>query len=153
MPYVQGVRMFKPLNFMPYVKDAAMAELESVYGWKPYPQKHFESRFTRFFEGYWLPKRFGYDVRRVQFSSLILTEQMTREEALLKLESSPYDEDLIHQDFEYIAKKLRISSKELTMYLEMPKKFFWDYRNRHKIFEMGEWLMSRISGTRRGGAF
>lgn len=153
MPYVQGVRMFKPLNFMPYVKDAAMAELESVYGWKPYPQKHFESRFTRFFEGYWLPKRFEYDVRRVQFSSLILTEQMTREEALLKLESSPYDEDLIHQDFEYIAKKLRISSKELTMYLEMPKKFFWDYRNRHKIFEMGEWLMSRISGTRRGGAF
>jgi len=153
MPYVKGVRMFKPLNFMPYVKDNAMAELENVYGWKPYPQKHFESRFTRFYEGYWLPTRFGYDVRRVQFSSLILTGQMTRDEAILKLKSPPYDEDLIHQDFEYIAKKLRISASELKSYLGMPKKFFWDYKNQRKIFEIGEWAMARIAGTRRGGAF
>jgi len=153
MPYVRGVRMFKPLNYMPYVKEEAMAELERVYGWKPYAQKHFESRFTRFFEGYWLPARFGYDVRRVQFSSLILTGQMTRDEALAKLEASPYDEDLIHQDFDYISKKLRISSEELKSYLDMPKKFFWDYRNQRKLFEAGEWILSRVAGTRRGGAF
>lgn len=153
MPYVRGVRMFKPLNYMPYVKDEAMAELERVYGWKPYAQKHFESRFTRFFEGYWLPARFGYDVRRVQFSSLILTGQMTRLEALAKLETSPYDEELIHQDFDYISKKLKISSDELKSYETMPKKFFWDYRNQRKFFEMGELVMARIAGTRRGGAF
>ena len=55
------------------------------FGWQSYPQKHFESRFTKFYEGYWLPKKFGYDTRKVQYSSLILTDQMTREEALEKL--------------------------------------------------------------------
>ena len=59
-----------------------MQSLVEKFGWQRYPQKHFESRFTRFYEGYWLPTQFGFDTRRVQFSSLILTGQMTREEAL-----------------------------------------------------------------------
>ncbi len=153
MPYVRGVRMLKPLNSMPYVKHEAMSELESVYGWKPYEQKHFESRFTRFFEGYWLPTRFGYDVRRVQFSSLILTGQMSRDEALHKLEQSPYDAELIGQDFEYVAKKLGISTAELESYRDMPKKFFWDYRNQRRFYDFGEKVMTRLTGSRRGGAF
>ncbi len=153
MPYFRGVRMFKPLNSMPYVKDQAMAELESIYGWKPYAQKHFESRFTRFFEGYWLPTRFGYDVRRVQFSSLILSGQMTREDAIAKLEHPAYDPELIREDFDYIAQKLLISSEELNSYLEMPKKYFWDYRNQRSYYDFGAKLMTRLSGTRRGGAF
>lgn len=151
--YLHGVKVFKPLNFMPYIKKDAMAFLEREYGWKPYPQKHFESRFTRFFEGYWLPTRFGFDVRRVQFSSLILTGQMTREEALAELEQPSYDPDLIQRDFDYIATKLGISTAELRSYHEMPKKFYWDYRNQRKLFAVGEWILSRIAGTRRGGAF
>ena len=91
--------------------------METEYGWKPYPQKHFESRFTRFFEGYWLPVRFGFDVRRVQFSSLILTGQMTREKALQELEKPPYDPETIDHDFDYIATKLGISVDELRGYL------------------------------------
>ena len=75
MPYVQGVKMLKPLNMLRYVKKDAMNLLSDVYGWKQYSQKHFEFRFTRFYEGYWLPKRFGYDVRRVQFSSMISLDQ------------------------------------------------------------------------------
>jgi N-acetyl sugar amidotransferase len=151
--YIRGVKVFKPLNYMPYIKQDAMALMEREYGWKPYPQKHFESRFTRFFEGYWLPTRFGFDMRRVQFSSLILTGQMTRDEALVLLEQPPYDPDLIQQDFDYIATKLGISSEELRGYHEMPKKFYWDYRNQRRIFEIGEWVLSHIAGTRRGGAF
>jgi N-acetyl sugar amidotransferase len=153
MPYVRGVNMFKPLNYMPYVKDEAMQELADIYGWKPYPQKHFESRFTRFFEGYWLPTRFNYDVRRVQFSSLILAGQMTRDEALAKLEQSPYDPEIIQQDFDYIATKLRIGSDELRSYLHMPKKFYWDYPNNRRYFELGEKIMARIAATKRGGAY
>lgn len=153
LPFVKGIRMFKPLNFMPYEKDKAMQELNDVYGWKPYSQKHFESRFTRFFEGYWLPTRFNYDVRRSQFSSLILTGQMTRDEALSKLEQSPYDEELIRQDFDYIATKLRISSDELRSYLQMPHKYYWDYPNRKRAFEFGESVLRKISNTRRGGAY
>lgn len=153
MPYVRGVKMFKPLNYIPYVKDTAMQELAEIYGWKPYAQKHFESRFTRFFEGYWLPKRFGYDVRRVQYSSMILTGQMTRDEALVKLKLSPYDPEMIQQDFDYVATKLGISRDELNNYLEMPKKFYWDYPNSKRFFEFGEKVLARISRTKRGGAY
>lgn len=153
MPYVRGVKMFKPLNYIPYIKDEAMQELRDIYGWKPYAQKHFESRFTRFFEGYWLPTRFGYDVRRVQFSSLILAGQMTRDEALAKLEQSPYDPEIIRQDFDYIATKLRITSNELRSYLDMPQKYYWDYPNSKGYFEFGEKIIARIAGTKRGGAY
>jgi len=151
--YFRGVKVFKPLNFMPYVKKDAMAEMERLYAWKPYPQKHFESRFTRFFEGYWLPTRFGYDMRRNQFSSLILTQQMKRDDALAELEKSPYDPTTIEQDFNYIATKLGITSEELRGYHAMPKKFFWDYRNQHGLFDLGEKVLNTISGARRGGAY
>ena len=151
--YLRGIKIYKPLNFMPYIKKDAISELEIIYGWKPYPQKHFESRFTRFFEGYWLPTRFGYDMRRNQFSSLILTEQMMRDEALFELEKLPYDRGTIEQEFNYIAAKLGISAEELRRYHEMPKKFYWDYRNQRSIFELGERILSAISGTRRGGAY
>lgn len=151
--FLRGVKVVKPLNFMPYIKQDAMALMEREYGWKPYPQKHFESRFTRFFEGYWLPTRFGFDMRRVDLSSMILTGQMTRDEALARLEESPYDSGLIQQDFDYIASKLGISRDELVGYHEMPKKYYWDYRNQKKVFEIGEWVLSRLAGTRRGGAF
>lgn len=153
MPYVRGVKMVKPLNMMPYSKAEAMEELREAYGWKPYPQKHFESRMTRFFEGYWLPTRFGYDVRRVQFSSMILTGQMTRDEAMVKLKESPYDPELIEQDFDYIATKLGISPEELRGYHAMPKRYYWDYKNRSSMFEFGEKVMARLAGTKRGGAY
>jgi N-acetyl sugar amidotransferase len=153
LPYFRGLKVFKPLNYMPYIKSDAMALLEREYGWKPYPQKHFESRFTRFFEGYWLPTRFGFDMRRVQFSSLILTDQMTREEAMEKLEHLPYDPEMIQQDFDYVASKIGIGSDELKRYHEMPKKFYWDYKNQRKVFEWGEKILKVIAGTRRGGAF
>lgn len=151
--YFRGVKVFKPLNYMPYIKLEAMKLLEREYGWKPYPQKHFESRFTHFFEGYWLPTRFGYDLRRVDLSSLILTGQMTRDEALAQLGQPPYNPELMRQDFDYVATKLGISSDELRSYHEMPKKFYWDYRNQCRIFKVGEWVLLRVAGTRRGGAF
>ncbi len=80
--FVKGVQVVKPLNYVPFHKEAAMQELVDKFGWQRYAHKHYESRFTRFYEGYWLPTKFGYDKRRAHFSSLILTGQMTRDEAL-----------------------------------------------------------------------
>ena len=77
-------------------------------GWKPYPQKHFESRFTSFYEGFWLYYRFGFDVRKVQLSSLILTKQISREEALAKLSKPPLSERIIQLEKQYVSDKLRI---------------------------------------------
>lgn len=135
--YIRGVQVVKPLNYLPYTKQIATETLQSVYGWKAYPQKHFESRFTRFYEGYWLPTRFGYDTRRVQFSSLILTDQMTREEALSRLEKPAYDPNTIGEEFEYIATKLGITAEELRGYHEMPLKTYKDYANRQWMFDFG----------------
>lgn len=150
LPYVKGIRVVRPLNYGPYIKREAMKLLEEKFGWQPYPQKHFESRFTRFYEGFWLPARFGYDTRKVQFSSLIVTGQMTRAEALEKLKESPLDADTVRQEFEYVATKLGITTAELQTYLEMPKKTFRDYKSQESIYAIGARVM-RLFGLELGG--
>lgn len=151
--FVKGVKVIKPLNYLPYTKAGAVELLVNEYGWKPYPRKHFESRFTKFFEGYWLPTRFGFDVRRVQYSALILTGQMSREDALAELDRPPYDPETIAHDFEYIATKLGISVQQLQSYHDMPKKFYWDYSNQQWIFNSAERVLRALGLGRRGGAF
>jgi N-acetyl sugar amidotransferase len=151
--YLKRVKVVKPLNYMRYIKREAEAELQAAYGWKAYPQKHFESRFTRFFEGYWLRERFGFDIRRVQYSSLILTGQMTRDEALERLQKPPLDDAAIAREFQYVADKLEIGVGELEMYLNAPKKFYWDYKNQKRVLDLGEIVLSVVAGTRRGGAY
>ena len=146
--YIKGVKVVKPLNYRPYVKADALKLLEKEYGWKSYSQKHFESRFTKFYEGYWLPERFGFDTRRVQYSSLILTGQMTRSEALEKLKTPAYDPETIEAEFNYIATKLGITPDELRYYFTMPKKFYWDYRNQELIFKLGAKLLKAIGAER-----
>jgi N-acetyl sugar amidotransferase len=135
--YLKGIKVVMPLNYVPYVKEEAMQLLVDKFGWQKYPQKHFESRFTRFYEGYWLPRKFGFDTRRVQFSSLILTNQMTRDEALKKLSRPAYDEATIAQDFEYVATKLGISVKELQSYMDAPNKTYKHYKSQSSIFAFG----------------
>ena len=129
--------MIRPLDNMIYNKDFATDVLKKEYGWKPYSQKHFESRFTKFYEGYWLPQRFGFDTRRIQFSSLILTKQMTRDEAIKKLKTPSFNKETIDEEFKYIATKLGITVKELESYFKLPKKFYWDYKNRQNLFSIG----------------
>ncbi len=146
--YLKGVQVVKPLNCLPYTKALAADVLANAYGWRPYPQKHFESRFTRFYEGYWLPTRFGYDTRRVQYSSLILTGQMTRSEALQKLASPAYDPATIDEDFEYVASKLGISAAELRQYHTMPLKTYRDYANQEWLFDLGARTL-RLLGIER----
>lgn len=150
LTYFRKIKVHRPLNLVPYVKSEAMEMLEKRYGWQPYPQKHFESRFTRFYEGYWLPKKFGFDTRKVQFSSLILTGQMTREEALTRLEGPAYDVELAEQDFDYIAKKLEISREELKGYLEAPNKSYKDYRSQERLYRFGAKAMKML-GLEVGG--
>jgi N-acetyl sugar amidotransferase len=150
LPYVKGIRTVRPLDYGPYIKQDAVKLLIDKFGWQPYPQKHFESVFTRFYESYWLPMRFGYDVRRVQYSSLILTGQMTRVEALEKLKQSPYDESTIAYDLEYVANKLRITVDELNSYLVLPKRTYKDYKSQRQIYEWGAKAMKAM-GLEVGG--
>lgn len=150
LPYIKGIKVVRPLNYLPYVKEEAIRLLVDKFGWQPYPQKHFESRFTKFYEGYWLPKKFGYDPRRVQYSSLIVTNQMTREQALEKLERPPYDEATIAQEFEYVATKLGISAAELQGYMDAPNKTYRDYRSQESVYAVGAKVM-KFFGMELGG--
>ena len=147
--YIKGIKVIKPLNYVPYIKKEALRFLADNYGWQNYSQKHFESRFTRFYEGYWLFKKFGYDTRRVQFSSLILTKQMTKQEALEKLSQPPYDENTIKQDFEYIATKLGISVNELQKYMDLSNKTYKDYKSQLRTFVWGTKIMKALGLERR----
>lgn len=148
LKYVRRVNVIKPLDFMPYIKSEAMSFLEKEYGWKPYPQKHFESRFTKFYEGYWLPKKFGYDTRKVQYSSLILTEQLKRDDALEALKKPAIPDEEAAHEFEYIAKKLNISTNELQMYFDQENKTYRDYKNQLRIFNAGAKIL-KIFGMER----
>lgn len=146
--YFRGVRVIRPLNYVPYKKKEAIEFLKKEFGWQEYPQKHFESRFTKFYEGYWQPKKFGVDKRRTQFSSLILTGQMSREEALERLAQPPYDEAEVRQDFEYVATKLGISTEELQSYFDAPNKSYKDYRSQAALFDLGTRAMIALGMTR-----
>lgn len=150
LPYFKGIKLYRPLDYIPYNKREAMETLVSKFGYQEYPQKHFESRFTRFYESYWLPEKFGYDTRRVQFSSLILTGQMSREEALRELEKPAYDPDTIQQDFDFIATKLGISSAELRGYFDAPNKTYKDYKSQESIYNIGATVL-RWLGKEKGG--
>jgi|TARA_B100001540_G_C15805427_1_gene641850 N-acetyl sugar amidotransferase len=150
LPYIKKIKVIRPLDYIPYHKEKAMQILVDKFGYQKYPQKHFESRFTRFYESYWLFKRFGYDTRRVQYSSLILTNQMSRDEALEKLKTLPYDEQKIKNDFEYISNKLSIDIDELQHYMDMEKRTYKDYKSQDFIYSIGAKAM-RFLGLEKGG--
>jgi N-acetyl sugar amidotransferase len=150
LPYFKGVKVVRPLNNVSYNKDAAVKLLTEKFGWQPYPQKHFESRFTRFYEGWWLPIKFGFDTRKVQYSSLIVTGQMTRDDALKQLEAPALDDTTVRQEFEYVANKLEISIEELQSYLEAPNKTYHDYKSQEAIYIFGAKVMKAF-GLEIGG--
>ena len=87
-PYIRGIKTVKPLNLVEFTKSSMIETLQKEYGYETYGQKHFEDLLTKFLEGYWQPTRFGHDIRRAQLSSLVITGQMTRDEALKVLEKN-----------------------------------------------------------------
>jgi N-acetyl sugar amidotransferase len=139
--YFLGMQVIKPLNFIPYIKKNAEKKLEDFCGWEKFQHKHHESRFTRFFEDYWLPKKFKIDRRRAHFSSLILTNQMTRDNAINRIKSPELDEHFIECEFEYVAQKLDMDVEKLSDIFHGESKSVNDYKNKQKIIE----IASRVS--------
>lgn len=127
--FFKGMKVHKPLDYIKYVKKDIIRELIDKFDYEPYANKHFESIFTRYYEGYWLIKKFGYDKRKAHFSSLILSNQLSREEALNIIKNPPYPIEQAMKDEEYIVKKLGISQKEFQKLMEKPNKTYKDYKN------------------------
>lgn len=143
--YFYGMKRVFPLDYVVYDKEKAMELLHEKYGWIKYENKHYENVFTRFFEGYYLPYKFGFDTRKNVCSNQILAGTMTREEALKILQQPPYDPEQMILDKEYVAKKMGITAKEFDEIIDEPNKTPSDYRNQMWMIRFGVFV-SKILG-------
>jgi N-acetyl sugar amidotransferase len=144
LPHIRKFRTIKPLNHMPYHKDESKKILEKELGWRDYGGKHHESRFTKFFQSYWLPEKFGYDKRKAHLSSMIVAGQIGREEALEELKKPPYDENELAEDKEFLAKKLGISLDEFEDIMAQPNKSFRDYPSYYEMERLLRSVLERV---------
>jgi hypothetical protein len=147
--YILGMKVFKPLNMIPYLKVDAEKLLMDKFGWEPFQHKHHESRFTRFYEDFWLPRKFGFEKRRAHFSSLILTGQMTREEALERISRPELPEEFLQKEFDYVADKLDLTRAELQAIFDGENKTFYDYKNKIKLIGFGAKMMQKLGLEKR----
>ena len=149
--WIKGIKVIKPLDYIPYVKSEAVELLQSLYDWEPFRYKHYESIFTRFYEGYWLPKRFNFDTRKITLSSMIHTSQITREESIETLSKPALTKLESMNECSFIAKKLRISLEELQQLESLPIKTYKDYKNQSFIYNLGarSFFWDHYSGAKR----
>jgi N-acetyl sugar amidotransferase len=135
------LNVIKPLNLIHYRKDEAMRLLASQFDWRYYGGKHYESRFTKFFQGWYLPYKFGYDKRLAHLSSLILSGEMTRTEALDEMQREHYSEADLREDMTYMQKKLGVSQTEFARLMDLPPQAHEDYPN-------SQWLLQTLKKIR-----
>ena len=121
------------LNYLNYNREKAKEFIKTEFDWKDYPIKHGESIFTRFYQRFILPNRFKVDIRKAHYSSLICNNQISRDEAKLKLESDSINNDLLTNDRLYILKKFNLSENEFNLYMSMPKRSHFDFKSEIKI--------------------
>lgn len=144
-----GMKVAMPLNMVPFIKKDAEEELSRCFGWQRFQHKHHESRFTRFYEDYWLPRKYGYQKRRAHFSSLIITGQMTREQALERIAKPEMDEHFLRQEFEYVANKLGLSVSDLQALFDGANKTYRDYRNKRWLIGLGTNVLRMLGLEKR----
>ena len=132
---VRGIRWVPILNYIPYNKAEAKQTLIDELGWQDYGGKHYESIFTRFFHAYYLPVKFGYDLRKSYFSALVCSGQISRDEALEEISKPPAPKEMLVQDRDYVIKKLGLSEDEFESILKAPNKTYADYPNNESLWK------------------
>jgi N-acetyl sugar amidotransferase len=147
--YIYGMKVIKPLNYIKYIKKDAENILNEKYGWTKFKHKHHESRFTRFYEDYWLPRKFGFDKRKAHFSSLILTNQMTRDEALERITKPELDDQILKNEFNFIANKLDLTIEELQEIFNGENKTYKDYKNNRDLIHIGAKILQFLGLEKR----
>jgi len=123
----------RPLNFIAYDKEAAKFELQREYKWRDYGSKHSESRFTKFYQEIYLPRKFGFDKRRLHLSSLIVSGQISRESALAELATPISSPAQVRRDLRFVSKKLGLRSEELEEFIEAPPISHFAYPNQMSL--------------------
>jgi len=148
-PFIRGIKEIRLLNYVPYDRAEAKRILSEKFGWQDYGLKHYESVLTRFFQGYYLPTKFGIDKRKAHFSSLILAGQMTREQALEELKKPPYpSEEQLQADKAYIAQKLGLSLSQWEEILALPPRDHYEFPTSEFLFRIKDKIVNLL-GIRR----
>ena len=132
-PYFKKMKVIRPLNYINYDKNKAIDFLQENYGWRYYGGKHHESKWTKFFQAYYLPTKFGFDKRKAHLSSMIVSGQITRDEAISELESPLYNQSELVQDKRFIARKLGISEQMFEELIDLENKDYTDYPNQVRL--------------------
>ncbi len=143
---IRGVRTVSILNYADYDKDEAMRVLRDDLGWRDYGGKHHESIYTRFYQGYVLPKKFGIDKRWGHYSDLVNAGQLRREEALELMKQPPYAEDEQMRDLEYVTSKLKLTSDQFQEIMDTPIRSFREYRNSFDHVSRLKKMANRLRG-------
>ena len=141
----------RPLNYMNYDTELARDELKQEYEWRDYGGKHSESRFTKFYQDIYLLKKFGFDKRRIHLSSLIVSGQCTRKDALIELEQPVITPQQAKRDTKFVAKKLGLTVEQLQSYTASPPVDHRAYPNRIALywaFSIVKNLLRRLSNLR-----
>ncbi len=147
--FLAGIRRIAILNYIDYVKEDAIDLLTRRLDWRYYGGKHYESIYTRFVQGYILPRKFSIDKRRAHLSSLICAGQMTRDEALKRIEAPPYlDPALEQHDREYVIKKLGITEADFEGIMRSPPKSVRDYPSYCWAYPAMRYLANRLGFIR-----
>jgi aminotransferase len=148
-PFLRGMTVVRPLNFMPYHKENAIQVLKEVVGYKEYGRKHGESRFTKFFQNYYLPEKFNMDKRKPHLSSQILSGEISREQALIELDKPLYKEFELKEDIAYISKKLGIGVDELEQLVQSKGYAYSEFSNwdrRYSFMKSAQSLVQKMMG-------
>jgi N-acetyl sugar amidotransferase len=137
LEFVRGVHWIPFLDYLDYKKADALEVLQREYGYKPYLFKHYESVFTRFYQGYILPRKFGVDKRRVHLGTLVASGQMSRDEALRQLEGIPYaSQQALEEDRVYFIKKMHWTPAQLDEYIARPPRPHMDYPSEKPLWDL-----------------
>lgn len=118
---INKIRVHNPLDWIDFNKTDAMKTIKEKLEWREYGEKHFENIYTRFYQGYILPRKFNVEKRKAHLSVLICSGQITREQAIQVMEKSPYNEELLHQDKTFFIKKLGITEEEFERIMQQPE--------------------------------
>lgn len=135
----------RPLNFLDYNKNRAFEELRDYCGFEYYGDKHLENIWTAFNQLYWLPNKFNVDIRKSHLSSLIISDQLTRDEALQELSKPLCDENLLNSYLDIIKKRLHLSNEEFDEIMESSTAKHTDY----KTADFSNWLRKVYRKIRR----
>jgi len=134
--FVEGVEWVSFLDFLSFNKITALDNLESNFGYRRYPFKHYESVFTRFYQGYILPHKFSVDKRKLHLSTLIVSGQLTREDAVKALDGLPYpSENEMEVDLKYFLKKMKWDRRDLDSYIRRPGKSHLSFSSEKLVME------------------